>query len=75
MYFTLTVTELYSLYRISDVSLISSATIFKWLFHELEFLVDGWWVRKPILVISFARARPQAHQQVAKPYLFQKLAF
>ena len=31
-------------------------------FHELEFLVGGWWVCKPILVIGFARARPQADQ-------------
>ena len=31
-------------------------------FHELEFLVGGWWVCKPILVIGFARARPQANK-------------
>ena len=32
-------------------------------FHELEFLVVVGWVCKPILVIFFARARPQANQQ------------
>ena len=38
MYCTLTVTVLYSLYGISDVSKISSATISKGPFRELEFL-------------------------------------
>ena len=61
MYCTLTVTVLYSLKSISDTSQISNATISKWPFHELEFLVGGW-VCKPILVIGFARAQPQADQ-------------
>ena len=35
---TLTVTVLYSLYSIRDISKISSATISKWQFHELNFV-------------------------------------
>ena len=62
IYRTLTVTVLYSLYSINDVSQISSATISKRPFHELEFLVGGGWVCKPILVIDFARNKPQADQ-------------